>query len=383
MAALLSSCIGKTEDVVKYIAEARDMGLEVLPPDVNESGYKFTVVGDKRIRFGLGAVRNVGQGAVESVLASRADGGAYTSFFDFVERVDLRACNKRVFEALICAGALDGLGGHRAQYLAALDTAISEASLKQEEAEIGQGSLFGDASASDGKADTSHKPTLPNVPAWSESDRLAREKEILGFYVSGHPLEPFRAEAEIFATHRISDLGNWTPEPITLACVVTQVKRQISKRSGAEFARLTLEDFSGSSEVLVFPEAWSALSDQVKTDVPVLVEGGYSKRDQGAESPTFIVEKVTRLAEKRVGGQVAIAIELAPGAGLSPGVMRDVRATCDAYPGSAPLELRWRDTRGGASARLRSRTVTVAPSNAVLAELRALLGDDRVRLVRA
>jgi DNA polymerase III subunit alpha len=147
---------------------------------------------------------------------------------------------------------------------------------------------------------------------------------------------------------------------------------------------LTLEDFSGSSEVLVFPEAWSALGDQVRTDVPVLVEGGYSKRDQGAESPTFIVEKVTRLAEKRVGGQVAIAIDLAPGTGLAPGVMRDVRATCDAYPGSVPLELRWRDPRnGGGSARFRSRTVMVAPSNAVLTELRALLGEDRVRLIRA
>jgi DNA polymerase-3 subunit alpha len=134
---------------------------------------------------------------------------------------------------------------------------------------------------------------------------------------------------------------------------------------------------------LVFPEAWSALGDQVKTDVPVLVEGTYSKRDQGAESPTFIVEKVTRLAEKRVGAQVAIAIELAPNAGLEPGVMRDVAATCHAYPGSAPIELRWRDARAGASARFRSRSLTVAPSNAVLSELRALLGDDRVRLVRA
>ncbi|AHG90193.1 DNA polymerase III, alpha subunit [Gemmatirosa kalamazoonensis] len=381
MAALLSSCIGKTEDVVKYIAEAREMGIEVLPPDVNESGYKFTVVGENRIRFGLGAVRNVGEGAVQSVLASRAEGGAYTSFFDFVERVDLRACNKRVFEALVCAGALDGLGGHRAQYLAALDTAISAASLKQDEEQRGVLSLFGEAAAADDAGSSAHKLTLPNLPAWSESDRLTREKEILGFYVSGHPLEPFRAEAEIFATHKVAELGAWTPEPITLACVVTAVKKQISKRSGAEFARLTLEDFSGSSEVLVFPEAWSALSDAVKTDVPVLVEGGYSKRDQGAESPTFIVEKVTRLAEKRVGGQVAIAIELAPGAGLAPGVMRDVRATCDAYPGSAPLELRWRDSR--ASARFRSRSLSVAPSNAVLAELRALLGDERVRLVRA
>jgi DNA polymerase III subunit alpha len=164
--------------------------------------------------------------------------------------------------------------------------------------------------------------------------------------------------------------------------VITAIKRQISKKSGAEFARLTLEDFSGSSEVLVFPEAWAVLADQVRTDVPVLVEGGYSKRDQGAESPTFIVEKVTRLAEKRVNGQVAVSIELAAGADLTPSVMRDVRAACDAYPGTAPIEVRWRDARGGSSARFRSRSLTVAASNAVLSELRALLGDERVRLVR-
>ncbi|GLC26018.1 DNA polymerase III subunit alpha [Roseisolibacter agri] len=380
MAALLSACIGDTDSVVKYVAEAREMGIEVLPPDVNESGYKFTVVGEKRIRFGLGAVRNVGQGAVDSIIAARFAEGVYKDFFDFVERVDLRACNKRVFEALIAAGALDGLGGHRAQYVTALDHAISEALLKQEERELGQVSLFGDVLG--GGAPAQAKPTLPHVPAWSESDRLANEKAILGFYVSGHPLEPFRAEAELFATHKISELGTWTPTPIALACVITAARRQISKRSGAEFARLTLEDFSGSSEVLVFPEAWAVLADQVKTDVPVLVEGGYSKRDQGAESPTFIVEKVTRLAEKRVNGQVAVAIELAAGADLTPSVMRDVRATCDAYPGTAALELRWRDPRAGQTARFRSRSLTVAASNAALNELRALLGDERVKLVR-
>jgi len=380
MAALLSSCIGDTDSVVKYVAEAREMGIELLPPDVNESGYKFTVIGDKRIRFGLGAVRNVGEGAVASVLAARAKDGPYRDFFDFVERVDLRACNKRVFEALVHAGALDGLGGHRAQYMAALDRAISEALCKQEERELGQASLFGEASG--GGPSAQQKPTLPHLPAWSESDRLANEKAILGFYVSGHPLEPFRAEAELFGTHKVAELGSWTPNKVVVACVITAAKRQISKRSGSEFARLVLEDFSGSTEVLVFPEAWSVLADQVKTDVPVLVEGGYSRRDQDAETPTFIVERVTRLAEKRLAGEVAVAIELGPDAELAPGVMDDVRAACGHYPGTAAVELRWRDARGGQTARFRSRSLTVAASNAALNELRALLGEQRVKLVR-
>ena len=382
MAALLSSCIGDTDSVVKYVAEAREMGLDVLPPDVNESGYKFTVIADAKIRFGLGAVRNVGEGAVESVLAARAKDGPYKDFFDFVERVDLRLCNKRVFEALIHAGALDTLGGHRAQYLAALDHAMQEAGLKQQEAATGQGSLFGLLGGDAATARPPARPTLPSLPPWSESDRLAAEKAILGFYVSGHPLEPFRAEAELFGTHKVADLGAWTPNRIVLACVITSCKRQISKRSGSEFARLVLEDFSGATEVLVFPEAWSVIADRVRTDVPVLVEGGYSRRDQDAETPTFIVEKVSPLAEKRVDGAVAVAIELAPGADLTPGVMADVRETCSHYPGTAPLELRWRDPKGGAAARFRSRSLTVAASNAALGELRALLGDERVKLVR-
>jgi DNA polymerase-3 subunit alpha len=143
-----------------------------------------------------------------------------------------------------------------------------------------------------------------------------------------------------------------------------------------------VEDFSGSSEVLVFPEAWSVLADQVRTDVPVLVEGGYSKRDQGGESPTFIVERITRLAEKRVNGQVAVSIELAAGANVAAGVMHDVRAALEAHPGTAPIEVRWGDAKTGQTARFRSRTLTVSASNAALSELRALLGEERVRLVR-
>ncbi|MFL5575714.1 MAG: DNA polymerase III subunit alpha [Gemmatimonadaceae bacterium] len=382
MAALLSSCIGDTDSVVKYINEARELGIEILPPDVNESGYKFTVVGEKKVRFGLGAVRNVGKGAIDSILAAKTE-RPFADFFDLCERVDLRLCNKRVFEALIYSGALDTLGGHRAQYAAALDTAISEASLKQQEAAIGQGSLFGGGGDEPGGAKAAaHKPTLGNVAPLAEAERLTREKEILGFYISGHPLEPFRTECELFATHTVAQLGTWTPEPMTLGVVPTAVKRQMSKRSGAEFARLTVEDFSGSSEVLVFPEAWSVLADRIKTDVPILLKGGYSKRDQGADNPTFIVEKVTPFAEVRTNGQVAVALELQAGASLTPAVMEDVRAVAEAHPGTAPLELRWSDAKGATTARLRSRSVTLAATGAALTELRALLGNERVKLVK-
>ncbi len=383
MAALLSSQIGKTEEVIKYIAEAREMGLEVLPPDVNESGWRFTVHGDTRLRFGLGAVRNVGHGAIDSLLSAREE-GPFTSLYDLCSRVDLRVCNKRVFEALIATGACDGLGGHRAQLMGALDHAINEASLRQGEAAIGQGSLFGEPSADElsGMSVEAPAPTLPNTSVWSESERLQREKELLGFYISGHPLDPFRTECELFASHTIAQLGTWTPEPVTIGVVVTAIKRQISKRSGAEFARLTVEDFTGSGEVLVFQEAWAVIQERVRPDIPLLLKGGYSRKDQGVENPTFIVETVTRFTEVRANGEVGVAIELEQGVDLPASVMDDIRLTIDAHHGSAPIELRWH-TGDGSPVRFRSRSLTVAVSPVVLTDLRALLGADRVRLVRA
>ena len=179
MAALLSSVLDKTDDVVKYIGECREMGrylsglddgLVVLPPDVNESGWKFTVVGDATIRFGLGAVRGLGSAAVQSILAARKEGGPFGSLFQFLQRVDTRALNKRACEALITSGALDSFG-HRAQMIAGLDAAYGEAMARLQEAELGQRSLFGGASSVERPT-----PELPTVPEWEDRERLAREK---------------------------------------------------------------------------------------------------------------------------------------------------------------------------------------------------------------
>ncbi|HMC54821.1 MAG TPA: DNA polymerase III subunit alpha [Gemmatimonadaceae bacterium] len=406
MAALLSSSIGDTDNVVKYIAEARELGLEVLAPDVNESGYKFTVVGDKRLRFGLGAIRNVGHSAIDSILGARAE-RSFADLFDLCERVDLRLCNRRVFEALITSGALDSLGVERSRNWAALDTALHEASLRQAEKESGQVSLFGDMFGSspsasqpdDRSVSAENSPAgqnpaaenfkaaqrFPNVAPWSESERLSKEKEILGFYISGHPLEPYQLECELFATHQVAQLGTWTGDPMALGVVITSVKKQISKRSGSEFARLTVEDFSGSAEVLIFPEKWSMLGDRIKTDVPLLLKGGYSKRDRDAEMPTFIVESVTPFAELAFSGQIGVAITLGDSREVTSDVLRDVRAVVETHSTSGtvapPLEVRWSNGNGGT--RLRSRSLRLPASHAALTELRALLGADRVHLVRA
>ena len=250
---------------------------------------------------------------------------------------------------------------------------------------MGQVSLFGGPSDESPEAAHGASRTLPNIKPMAESERLTREKEILGFYISGHPLEPYRMECELFATHSVSQLGVWSADPMALGVVVTAIKRQTSKRSGAEFARLTVEDFSGSSEVLVFPESWGILADRVRPDVPVLMKGGYSKRDHDAETPTFIVESVTPFTEMRLKGEVSIAIELALGEALAPDAMADVRAIVDAHAtshsGAPALELRWSDGNG-TRARLKSRSLKLAATQAALTDLRALLGTERVRLVR-
>ena len=388
MAALLSSEIGNTDNVVRYINEARELGLEVLPPDVNESGFKFTVVGDQRIRFGLGAIKNVGAGAIESILAGRQADGPYRSLVELCERIDLRLCNKRVIEALVDAGACDGLGGHRAQLVAALDTTFAEALARQQERDAGQGALFGEESR------TPHPASrLPEVPPRSEHERLAREKAVLGFFISGHPLDRYRAEVELFGTRTTATLGEWSEQKVRIAAVVTVVKRQISKKSGAEYARLTLEDFHGTAEALVFPEAWAKLNEVIRPDGALLLSGGYSARDRDEEQAPFIVEAAQSLDELKTAGAIAVALRWSPLTPPPPDASRAVAALCAAHPGPAPVLVEWMEGEGngasvhpglapGVSARLRSRTLRVEVADDLLAALRELVGPDNVHLVR-
>ena len=376
MAALLSSEIGNTDKVVQYINEARELDLEVLPPDVNESGFKFTVVGDRRIRFGLGAIRNVGWGAIESIIAARQD-APFTALADFVERIDLRLCNKRVLESLIVAGACDGLGGHRKQLCEALDHVLGEAQLLQQEKEAGQESLFGESTAP-----RPEPRSLPDIPPWTEAERLVREKEVLGFFISGHPLERFRDEVELFGTRTTATLSEWNEHPVTVAAVVTGVKRQISKKTGKEYARLVLEDFHGTAEAIVFPDAWAKLNGTILPDAALLLTGGYSDRDRGEDHAPFIVEAARALDDLKSSGALGLSLRWrAPGAPL-PESLKAAAALCSAHPGPTPLYIEWSDGNGE-SVRLRSRRVRVAAEEDLVRALRDLLGADSVHYIKA
>jgi DNA polymerase-3 subunit alpha len=380
MAALLSSEIGNTDKVVQYINEARELDLEVLPPDVNESGFKFTVVGDRRIRFGLGAVRNVGWGAIESIIAGRQE-APYTLLGDFVERIDIRLCNKRVLESLVAAGACDSLGGHRKQLVEALEPVLAEAQLQQQEREAGQGSLFGEPQGG-GAEGQRGRLTLPEVPPWTEAERLAKEKEVLGFFISGHPLERFRDEVELFGTRTTATLGQWSEHPASIGAVVTAVKRQISKKTGKEYARLVLEDFHGTAEAIVFPDGWAKLNQTIVADAALLLTGGYSDRDRGEDHAPFIVESARRMDELKSSGAVALSLRWRAPSAPRPEALQQAAALCSAHPGPTPLYIEWSDGNGEA-VRLRSRRIRVAAEEDLVRALRDLLGADSVHYVKA
>jgi DNA polymerase-3 subunit alpha len=317
----------------------------------------------------------VGRGAIESILAAR-EAARIDDLADLVNRIDLRLCNKRVLESLIAAGACDSLGGHRSQLLGALDAVLGEAQLQQQEREAGQASLFGEVTAAHPRA-----LELPDVPEWPEAERLAREKEVLGFFISGHPLEPFRTEVELFGTRTTATLQLWSEHPVAVAAVVTAVKRQLSKKSGKEYARIILEDFHGTAEAIVFPESWARLNQTIVEDAPLLLSGGFSARDQGEDRAPFVVETARPLAELRRSGAVGIALRWSASGAPPVDQLRSAAAVCASYPGPAPVYIEWSDGNGEA-VRLRARRLRIEPGEDLVHALRALLGADAVRYVK-
>jgi DNA polymerase-3 subunit alpha len=378
MAALLSSIIDNTDKVVRYIATARSMGLEVLPPSVSESRFKFTVVDDRRIRFGLGAIKGVGGSAIQSITTSREQ-SPFESLFDFCSRIDLRLNNKRVLECLIASGALDEFG-ERAALRAGLETALSEAQLRQKEHLTGQESLFGAVEEA-----RPAEPVLPDVPAWTEAERLKEEKAVLGFYISGHPLERYRELVDLLSLEcNTSTVPELRDRRVELACVVTSLDVLVSRKNGKEYCRLTLEDFFGTAGALVFNEVWTAHRDLLSEDLPVLLEGTVSANSRDEENPPIFVDSVRPLSELSDSGQIGICIELRQGDTVPAGEFDRVRTALESSPGPGPLLIRWKPSgdNGSEPPLLASQTLRVAPNAGLLAELRALLGSDRVHLIR-
>ena len=283
MSALLTSEISNTDKIVKYINECRDMGIKILPPDINISHLHFTPAGPD-IRFGLAAIKNVGTNAINSILEARDRTGRFKSIFEFCEHVDLRLVNKRVIESLIKAGALDSLGHRRAQLFAVIDKAIETAQKVQRDLESGQQGLFGmsafvlhDSVGPEPEANQ----VLPNVPEWPETLLLSYEKETLGFYITGHPLAKFARDLKDFSTVNTETVSEVEPgTEISIGGIVSTLKHLKTKK-GDRMAVIQLEDLTGSIEAVIFPEPFQRCQNLLKADASLLVKGVLDVEDSG------------------------------------------------------------------------------------------------------
>jgi DNA polymerase-3 subunit alpha len=332
MAALLTSVRGNSDKVAYYIQECRRMGIEVLPPDVNESLVDFTVVGDNRIRFGLAAVKNVGEGAVQEIIRARQQGGPFSSLDDFCNRVDLRQVNKRVIESLILCGAFDSLGARRSQLLAVLDDCLEQAQAirKARQAQVeGQLSLF-DVLPEPQVPQGERK--LPDVPEFPHQEKLAREKETLGFYVSGHPLADYQEQLAAQTTSYISELSQCQDgEQVVIGGVVTSLRRATTKR-GEGVIYFTLEDMGGSVEVIFFPRGNSKDLRFLREDALVVVRGRVSVQE---DTCRVFGEAVSPLNQRP---EEFLYIRINPFAG-NPDLFERLRTIFLQHPGSTPVFL--------------------------------------------
>jgi DNA polymerase-3 subunit alpha len=303
MAALLTSETGNTAKVVKYINECREMGIRILPPDVNHSEWSFTPDGEA-IRFGLGAVKNLGQSAVEAIGRAREQEGRYTSLYEFCERVDLSAVNRRMIESLIKAGAMDELEGGRSQKFAAVESAMEAGARAQRDRESGQVGLFGEPLPGE---EHPTKP-LPNLPEWTEKDKLAGEKELLGFWVTGHPLDRYLDKVSELATHDSSTLEGLAKNAEVVLCgVLTGVTRKRNKE-GKPWSAMTIEDRSGSLEALCFATAYERLAPQIIDDQAVMIRGLVLPEENAA--PKISVQDIVPLDVARVDLPDVVAIRI-------------------------------------------------------------------------
>jgi DNA polymerase-3 subunit alpha len=394
MAALLTSERANTDKMVQYLGECREMGIRVLPPDANQSEMFFTVVpagggagdraaggagesGSDAIRFGLAAIKNVGEGAVEAVLAARREGGPFRSLFDFCERVDMRAVNRRVVESFIKSGSFDSVDPRRAALYGAIDRAMDTGQKRQRDREEGQSSLFGMLSAPDPGSAPSER--IPDAPPWPEAERLAFEKESLGFFITGHPLEPFRAELEQWASASTATVAQKVAKgEVTVGGIVTGL-RLIKTKKGDRMASFVLEDLEGAVDCLVFPEAYKRAAVRLADDQVVLVKARAEVLDDGRArllaSDVLPLEQA-KLAEARY---VTIRVPLAAWDRSKGERLRDILG---AHRGDCPVTLELVRPGAWAVALAPSAHYRVQPDGALREEVEGLLGPGALLLSR-
>ena len=391
MAALLTSEVSKPDNVVKYIKECREMGISVAPPDVRTSDSDFTPHGES-IRFGLAGVKNVGQNAISSILQVRSqlvqEGKTFTSFWDFCERIDLRVMNKRVLESLIKSGALDCFGA-RAALMSAIDKAIERAQKAQRDSAAGQHGLFGLFNDTPASGGASQQDELPNIADWDEVQRLQHEKDVLGFYVSGHPLgkyaEKLRNLKGVVDTQTALEM---TPAPnmgrrdaqneneISIAGILTGV-RVAKSRKGDLYAQASLEDLTGKIDLICFPEAYKRMAENLKIDVPVLVRGVLRGEEDSA--PKLAISNITALEDVKLKLPSSMRIRIALDRVGEP-ALTELHAMMVATPGSGKILLDF-EQRDDYLVVLEPEGLGVAADKAFIERVEELVGAGAVRII--
>ncbi len=375
MAALLSSEKDNTDKVVLYIDEARKMGIKVLPPDINESFAKFTVVGDS-IRFGLTAVKNVGESAVESIIKVRIEHGEFKSLYQFCEHIDLRLVNRRVTESLIKCGAFDSLGLRRSQLMATLDKALEMGSQLQKDRQGGQLSFFEAFGAQEGGFKDNFQE-VPEMAEWPDNQLLAFERELLGFYVTGHPLLRYERFLQVYTSRTADNLANCgNQDEVTVGGIIDKIKEITTKRSGEKMAFLTLTDLTGAAEVVVFPDVFKRLSKYIKKDAIVFVNGRISLRD---EQPKVIANDIVPLKDVPARYTQSIWINLFTDA-LGEQKLHKLHDILSSSSGSTPVYLNFVTPQGRKIPVDMPSDIRIYPSEELILQLENLVGNEAVRI---
>lgn len=371
MTALLTSEMGNTDKVVRYIEECKRMGITVQPPSVNESYSEFTCMGSS-IRFGLAAVKNVGLTAIDSILEARKE-GLFTSFLDFVKRIDLRVCNRKVLESLIKCGALDCFGAHRAQLTAVLDQTLEMATSYHKDQSRGQLSFFGSGA---GNAFEEAGASLPDIPEWPENQLLMYERELMGFYVTAHPLSRHAKILRNYAAASTDTLSEFRDQAeVTLGGIVDQM-REITTKKGDKMAFVTLQDLTGSCEIVVFPSIYQNAAALVRPDTLIFVKGKVNARD---DLPKVLADEIVPLEEvpKRFTRLVSIDLQTA---GLDPALLEEIRSILLKHKGKTPVHIAFRDPQGHAAVIEAGDDVRVEAVDDLFLALEKLVGENSVKI---